>query len=194
MVRAGAASRYAAGVNATPPDDDSDLFREAVGQVRPVAPAPERPAAPRPRPRARMAERDEAAALSEFRLAMDAELLAAGDPLSHRSDRLPPATFQRLKRGELSPQEELDLHGATVAQAQQLLREFLNDARRHGVGCVRIIHGKGRGAAEVDDSGAPLLKNLVDRVLRHRADVLGFHSAPPSRGGTGAVVVLLARR
>ncbi len=176
------------------PDDDSHLFREAVGPVRPVAPIPERPTAPRPKARARMAERNEAEAISEFRLAMDEELLGAGDVLSHHTDAVPATVFRRLKRGELSAQEELDLHGANVAQAQQLLRAFIADARRHGIGCVRVIHGKGRGAAELDASGAPLLKNMVDRVLRHRADVLAFHSAPPAQGGTGAVIVLLARR
>lgn len=141
-----------------------------------------------------MAEQDEAAALSEFRLAMDAELAGAGDVLAYRSEALSPAAFARLRRGELSAQEELDLHGLTAAQAQSLLREFLSDARRHGLGCVRIVHGKGRGADELDASGAPILKNLVDRMLRHRGDVLAFHSAPPAQGGTGAVVVLLARR
>lgn len=189
-------SRYAAIVSTNPPsDDDADLFRAAIGPVRPLPPAAEPPAAPRPRPRARMAERDEAEARSEFRLAMDEALLGAGDVLSHATDALPPSAFRRLKRGELSAQEELDLHGCTVEQAQRLLRAFLADARRHGVGCVRIVHGKGRGAAEeLDASGAPVLKNLVDRVLRQRADVLGFHSAPPAQGGTGAVVVLLAKR
>ena len=175
-------------------DDDLELFRQAVGPVRPVEAPPPPPTAPKPRPRARMAEQDEAAAASEFRLAMDEELRGGGDVLSHRTERLSPAAWQRLKRGELSAQEELDLHGLTVAQAQSLMKEFLADARRHGVGCVRIVHGKGRGAAELDSSGAPVLKNLVDRVLRHRSDVLAFHSAPPAQGGTGAVIVLLATR
>lgn len=175
-------------------EDDGDLFRQAVGPVRPVDAPPPPPAAPRPRPRARMAEQDEAAAASEFRLALDEQLHGAGDVLGHRTEALPPGAWQRLKRGELSAQEELDLHGLTVAQAQSVLKAFLSDARRHGVGCVRIVHGKGRGAAELDGSGAPVLKNLVDRMLRHRSDVLGFHSAPPAQGGTGAVVVLLKTR
>lgn len=187
--------RYAAGMGEREPgDDDQDLFRQAIGPVRPLPAAPEPPSAPRPRPRARMAEQDEAAAASEFRLALDEQLLAAGDALSYRSESLPPSTFQRLRRGELSAQEELDLHGFTAAQAQTILKAFLSDARRHGLGCVRIVHGKGRGAAELDSSGAPVLKNLVDRVLRQRSDVLGFHSAPPAQGGTGAVVVLLRKR
>jgi DNA-nicking Smr family endonuclease len=195
VVRTDRRCGYAAGMaDHDPRDEDLELFRQAVGPVRPVAAPDAPPAAPKPRPRARMRERDEAAAANEFRLALDEQLLGAGDVLSHCSDRLPPATFRRLRRGELSAQEELDLHGLDAAQAQQLLREFLLDARKHGLGCVRIIHGKGRGAAELDSSGAPILKNLVDRVLRHRADVLGFHSAPPAQGGTGAVVVLLSKR
>ena len=105
------------------------------------------------------------------------------------------ALLQRLKRGEIAVQEELDLHGADAREAEQLLRAFLHDARQHGVGCVRIIHGKGlHGAASIASSGMPVLKNLVDRMLRHRADVLAFHSAPPAQGGTGAVLVLLAPR
>jgi DNA-nicking Smr family endonuclease len=177
-----------------PGDDDAALFRSAIGPVRPVVAPPEPPAAPKPRPRARMREQDEAQALSEFRLALDQQPAAADDALAYRADALPMDAYRRLRRGELSAQEELDLHGLTAVQAQALLRAFLADARRHGLGCVRIIHGKGRGGAEVDSSGAPVLKNLVDRVLRQRADVLGFHSAPPAQGGTGAVVVLLAKR
>ena len=57
-----------------------------------------------------------------------------------------------------------------------------------GLGCVRIVHGKGLHS----ESGVPVLKNLVDRVLRQRADVLAFHSAPGAQGGHGAVLVLLA--
>jgi DNA-nicking Smr family endonuclease len=59
-----------------------------------------------------------------------------------------------------------------------------------GFGCVRIVHGKGLHS----ETGVPVLKNLVDRLLRQRADVLAFHSAPPAQGGRGAVLVLLRQR
>lgn len=186
-----------------PPSDDTDdaddaaLFRAAVGAVRRIdieAPPPAT-AAPRPRPRARMAELDEADARTSFRQALDVQLLAAGDPLSYRRDGLPARAWQRLRRGEISAQEELDLHGADARQAEALVRAFLHDAVRAGLGCVRIVHGKGRGIPDlVDSRGAPVLKNLVDRLLRQRADVVAFHSAPAAQGGTGAVLVLLARR
>jgi len=172
-------------------DDPAELFRSAIGQVTPLrrtsTPAP---AAPRPRPRARMAEQDEQAAAGEFaRLLREGTPLEAGDTLSHRRDNLPPRMFMRLKKGQYSVQDELDLHGATAAQAEGLLRQFLAEALAHEHGCVRIIHGKGLQA----DGGAPVLKNLVDRYLRLRNDVLAFHSAPAAQGGTGAVLVLLAR-
>lgn len=175
-----------------PAEDDAELFRSAVGPVRRMTvTAP--PAGPKPRPRARMAERDDAQAREDFRHALDASLLEAGDALSYRRDELPPRVFQRLKRGEIAVQEELDLHGADVREAEALLRAFLHDARDHAVGCVRIIHGKGLHGREFHDSrGVPVLKNLVDRMLRQRADILAFHSAPPTQGGTGAVLVLLA--
>ena len=143
-----------------------------------------------------MAERDEAAARDEFRHALDTSLLEAGDVLSHRRDALPPRSLQRLRRGEIAVQDELDLHGADTREAESLLRTFLLHAREHDLGCVRIIHGKGLhgGSNPYTSRDAPILKNLVDRLLRQRADVLGFHSAPPAQGGTGAVLVLLAPR
>lgn len=168
-------------------DDDAALFRAAIGQVRTIEAKPEPPAKPRPKPRAAMAERDEADARSEFRLALDEHLLGAGDALSYRRDEVPARVLRRLARGEYAARDELDLHGIDAKTAETWLREFLRHALHEGIGCVRIIHGKGRYSAD----GVPVLKNLVDRMLRQRADVLAFHSSPAAQGGTGAVLVLL---
>ncbi len=173
-------------------EDDAALFLSAIGEVTRL-PQAEAPATgkPRPKPRARMAEQDEAMALGEFaKLLQSSTPLEAGDVASYRRKNLPARMFQRLKRGQYSVQDELDLHGATALQAEGLLRRFLADAHAHDHGCVRVIHGKGQRS----DSEAPVLKNLVDRMLRQRADVMAFHSAPPTQGGTGAVLVLLAHR
>lgn len=170
--------------------DDAALFRAAIGPVRELPATAPRPAKTRPTPTPRMARRDEDAALGEFRMALDEGLLEAGNALSWRRDSVSTRTLQRLRRGEYAVQDELDLHHAGVDEAARLLREFLKQARNDGFGCVRIIHGKGLHSA----SGVPLLKNLVDRMLRLRDDVLAFHSAPASGGGTGAVLVLLASR
>lgn len=173
--------------------DDAALFRDAIGadrgKVRALPDAAPPPAAPKPRPAAKMARRDEAAAREEFRHAVVAAL-EADDVLSHRRESVPPQVLKKLARGEYAAQEELDLHGLPARTAEALLREFLRDCRTHGVGCVRIVHGKGRNSEE----RLPVLKNLVDRVLRQRADVLAFHSPPAAQGGTGAVLVLLEKR
>ena len=171
-------------------DDDAALFRAAIGPVREIETRPEPPAKPRPKPRAAMAERDEANARDEFRLALDEQLLGAGDALSYRRDEVTPRVLRRLARGEYAAGDELDLHGIDAKTAEAWLREFLRHAQHEGIACLRIIHGKGRYSAE----GVPVLKNLVNRMLRQRGDVLAFHSAPAAQGGTGAVVVLLKTR
>lgn len=191
------ASRYPSRMRKAPPDpddrDDASLFRAAIGadagQVRPLPPAPPPPAPPKPKPSAKMARRDEDAAREEFRH-MLVSTLEAGDALSYRRDEITPRVLKKLARGEYAAQEELDLHGLPAQAAEALLREFLRDCRAHGLGCVRIVHGKGRNSEE----RLPVLKNLVDRVLRQRADVLAFHSPPAAQGGTGAVLVLLEKR
>lgn len=170
--------------------DDATLFRDAIGPVRELPATAPPPAKPKPRPTPRMAQRDDAEARDEFRRMLATDALEAGDALSYRRDSVPPRTLQKLRRGQFSAQDELDLHHADAALAETMLRGFLTEARNAGLGCVRIIHGKGLHG----DSGTPVLKNLVDRLLRHRADVLAFHSAPPAQGGTGAVLVLLAKR
>lgn len=174
--------------------DDAQLFRDAIGPVRELPAAPPPPDRPRPRPAARMAERDEAEARSEFARLLDADRIEGGDVLRYRRDEIPAHVLRRLRRGHYAAQDELDLHGADGAIAERLLREFLREAVRAGLGCVRIVHGKGLGSKGLGTGGAaPVLKNLVDRQLRRRSDVLAFHSAPPAQGGTGAVLVLLRR-
>lgn len=171
-------------------EDDAALFRSAIGPVRelPAVPAPPTPVKPAPVPS--MARRDEEDAHSEFQRALEASFLEAGDAMRYRRDEVPPRVLRRLGQGDYAAQDELDLHHADSAQAEALLRRFLKEARDAGIGCVRVIHGKGLHG----DSRVPVLKNLVDRLLRQRADVLAFHSAPAAQGGNGAVLVLLKPR
>lgn len=176
--------------------DDGALFRDAIGPVRPLPQAPLPPARPKPAPRARMSERDEIEALNESRrhgpsTALDEGFrLERGDVMSYRRDNVTPRVLRRLSRGEFSAQDEIDLHHANAAAAEQRLRRFIVAARDAGCACVRIVHGKGLNS----EDSLPVLKNVVDRTLRQRADVLAFHSAPAAQGGTGAVLVLLAPR
>jgi DNA-nicking Smr family endonuclease len=172
---------------APPEPDDAALFREAIGPVRVFdAPAPA-VEPPKPQPNTRRHDEDEAEALREtMRQPLDALAYAMGEVLEFRRDELPPQSLKRLKRGEFAVQDELDLHRMRVDEAEAALRVFLGEARRSQFPCVRLVHGKG-----LRSEFGPVLKALVDRVLRHRGDVLAFCSAPAAQGGTGATLVLL---
>jgi DNA-nicking Smr family endonuclease len=174
------------------PNDDAALFRAAVADVSPLH-AEERArtgkAKPAPIPQQRM--RDEAEVLDDsLSDHWDPAEMETGDELFHVRDGLPSTTLRRLRRGAFSIAAELDLHGYTLEQARTALTQFLYDAPRRVNCCVRIIHGKGYGSPQ----GKPVLKNMLNRWLRQRDDVVAFCSALPRHGGTGALYVLLKRR
>ncbi|MDO1528636.1 Smr/MutS family protein [Fulvimonas sp. R45] len=169
-------------------DDDARLFREAVGEVRPIEADAPPPTAPKPAPRPRMFEADEAAVPGELLdMAFDPASLEVGEELAYLREGYPPKLLRQLKRGQYSVQDVLDLHQMNAAAAQASIADFLAEARRQGLRCVRIIHGKGLRSK----AAGPVLKALTDRLLRRRDDVVAFASARPAQGGTGAVVVLL---
>ncbi len=135
-----------------------------------------------------MFEADEAAVPGELLdMSFDPAQLEVGEELSFLRDGYPPKLLRQLKRGQFSIQDDLDLHQMNLAAAQASIVMFLAEARRHGIRCVRIIHGKGLRSK----AAGPVIKGLTDRMLRRRDDVVAFASARPALGGTGAVVVLL---
>jgi DNA-nicking Smr family endonuclease len=168
--------------------EDAELFREAIGEVRRIETVTAATARPRPPPEPKRLNLDEAEALRESHELGAGSLPPEGDELqSFRRPEVSERALKKLRRGEYSAQDELDLHHLRAADAEALLKRFLNEARASRHHCVRIVHGKG-----LRSEGAPVLKMLVDRVLRHRGDVLAFASAPANQGGAGAVLVLLA--
>ena len=173
----------------SPEAEDVELFREAIGPVRrirvdePIRPSP-------PKPRARMHEADEADARLEMGRVSIQDLAAqSGESLSYRREELSPKLFRRLKNAEFSIEDELDLHGMPLAQAQKSLKTFFKECAEIGHRCVLIIHGKG-----LRSEAGPVIKYMVDQSLRQRSSVLAFCSAPANLGGTGAVLVLLKNR
>ncbi|MGH8211119.1 MAG: Smr/MutS family protein [Steroidobacteraceae bacterium] len=175
----------------TPDDeDDTRLFREAVRDVKPL-PSDAAPVASRrrPEPRARFSRADQHAVLLESlnEDGGDPEL-AAGDELVYHRAGVQMSVLRKLRRGHYRVQAEIDLHGLTVVEAKQALRDFLADALDRQFRCVRIIHGKGLRSGP----RGPVLKGVVSSVLRKVAPVVAYVSARPVDGGTGAVYVLLA--
>ncbi|GEN25926.1 Smr/MutS family protein [Halomonas cupida] len=103
---------------------------------------------------------------------------------------LPWRTRSQLKRGEMSWEAGLDLHGYRLEEARQQLESFLNDAQASGQRCVLVVHGKAWGAS----ADYPVIKSHVNAWLREWPSVLAFCSATDADGGTGAVYILLRKR
>jgi len=167
---------------------DHELFVQSIGKVRPVKQAPQAVSKPQPPPEPVQSQLDEARVPQELiDSAIDPALIEVGEELSYLKDGHSPQLLRDLKRGRYSIADEIDLHQMTAAVAQEAVAAFLADSKRAGLYCVKIIHGKGLRSR----NEGPVLKRLVDRLLRRRADVLAFASAKPEYGGTGAVLVLL---
>ena len=168
----------------------TSLFAASVGQVMPLrrgaAPPPARP---RPAAIARQRERDEAAALAEsISDGFDGEsLLESDDSLSFRRNGIGVDVVRKLRRGVWVLQAEIDLHGLRRDEARERVAEFLRDAARNGLRCVRVVHGKGHGSPGRE----PVLKAKVKSWLIQRSEVLAFTHARPADGGHGALIVLL---
>jgi len=171
--------------------DDSDLFRRTIGEVRPVRQdtVVSHRHRPRPVPARTLADEQEVlAALATGEL--DPEDVETGEEIHFRRPGLQTRQYQKLRRGHFTIEAELDLHGMTIADAREALSRFLLDVRRRRRSCVRIIHGKGRGSKD----GKPVLKLKLQGWLRQRDEVLAYCSARPRDGGTGAVYVLVRRQ
>ena len=169
-------------------DEDARLFAQAVGPVRRIVGQSTIAVRPRPAPEPLQSQLDEARVAGELMSsAIDPAQIEVGKELSYLKSGLSPRLLRRLKRGHFSIADEIDLHQMTANVARTAIKQFLDENKRDGRLCVKIIHGKGlRSRAQ-----GPVLKRLVDGMLRQRADVLAYASAKPAEGGTGAVIVLL---
>jgi len=99
----------------------------------------------------------------------------------------------RLKKGEFSIQDYIDLHGLTRKDAEIKVKNFIVQSRAHGLRCVLIVHGRGLNSP---DNFSVLKENIPIWLSRGpaRKGVLAFTTARPYDGGTGAVYVLLRKK
>jgi DNA-nicking Smr family endonuclease len=167
-----------------------DEFRAAVADVTPLpphgrhrVPGPRRPADPVSRLRD-----DEDVLHASVSDEIDVEsLLDTDEALSYRAGGIGPDVLRRLRRGHWTIQAHVDLHGHRVEEARHSLGLFLRRCLRHGLRCVRVVHGKGLGSKD----RVPVLKGKVRAWLVQRAEVIAFCQARPADGGSGALIVLL---
>src|SRR5690606_41617709 len=117
----------------------TEMAQEGVSRIAP----PQRYERPPPRiePLPRQREIDEAAALAES-LSDDIDIgsyLDVDERLSFHRPGVGPDVPRKLRRGDWTVVDQLDLHGLRVEEAREALVEFLAECRRRERRCVRII-------------------------------------------------------
>jgi len=111
------------------------------------------------------------------------------DYMEGYAEGINPLTFEKLKAGEFSVQKILDLHGFSMEDAKGLFEEFVTNAIRSGLQCIKVVHGRG-----LKSKRGPVLKEALKTWIlqaMHRKWVAAFSSARMCDGGPGATCILL---
>jgi DNA-nicking Smr family endonuclease len=175
-------------------DDDFSLFHSAVRGVKPIKHVRAETGKPRSN-REQIASRRANATSRNEQTRVDGLSdqfvidVGAEDELYWARDGVQDSQIRKLKAGQIPFEGSLDLHGLSVEKAREQLWEFIAEAGKYEIRCVRVTHGK---AARLDGK-RPLIKSHVNTWLRQHPQVLGFTSCLARQGGTGALYVMLKR-
>jgi DNA-nicking Smr family endonuclease len=186
--------KLAAFAEAIMQDDDFSLFRSETRGVKPIKVEYADTGKPKP-DRKNLAKLRQAATVRTGSVTVDGLsdqfVIDVGpeDALNWVRDGVQEGQMRKLKLGQISFEGSLDLHGMSVELARETMWEFLAEATKLEIRCVRITHGK---AVRLDGK-RPMIKSHVNTWLRQHPQVLGFTSCLPKHGGTGAVYVILKR-
>lgn len=171
-------------------DEDAGLFQQTLKGVRPLTDDNrhhQRPVAKIRKPARHRPADPLYEAFLETTADTQEDIQAPG--LLYQRPGLQHREMRRLRRGQISREDELDLHGLTVEQAARQVAEFLTECQANGLRCVSIIHGKGLRSG----TQGPVLKSSLGQWLQRYEEVLAVSPAQPRDGGSGAVYVLLRR-
>jgi len=120
------------------------------------------------------------------------EMIDDGDHIEGRRIDVDHRELRRLRRGQYAIDGKLDLHGLNAEEARRAVESFVRKRATDGDKVVMIIHGKGSHSPRQQgvlrgEIGAWLSQGRSARHIR------AFTTAPDDEGGTGALLVLLAR-
>ena len=109
-------------------------------------------------------------------------------------------TEEKLRKGKMSIEARIDLHGMTREIAHEALEKFIIKSWKDGLRHVLVITGKGKSKSTSDEwlsVGKGILKENVpywlDGIIL-KPYILKYMYAQPKDGGTGALYVYLKRQ
>src|SRR3990167_700576 len=170
-------------------EDEKQLFRDAVSDVKPLSKSQEII----PDPQQKITEKTQKIILKKipeekpiFHFSERHNTVSGDDVITYAKSGLQHKRFTQLKQGKIKTEATLDLHEHTSDEALIAVDSFLERCQQRGMRAVCIIHGKGHFSTD----NTPVLKNLLNHYCRQHPRVLAFHSAKNWQGGTGAIIVL----
>ena len=171
-------------------DDDTDIFLEAMGLVRPLPSRGREVALKQPQ------DVTVVAFESGMQTVMDGNLEFAlsttGEYLEGHVVGFDQLIMNRLRAGALRPEAHLDLHGLNVVQAFESLRGFMRSCWYNGMRTVLVVPGRGRNSP----NGLGVLRDKLQGWLTRepfKRVVLAFCTARSHDGGPGSIYVLLRK-
>jgi DNA-nicking Smr family endonuclease len=120
------------------------------------------------------------------------EVIDDGEHLEGRRADTSGKLFRSLRRGELTIDARLDLHGMALEDARVAVDQFLRISRARGERVGLVIHGRGAHSP----GGLAVLRGEIAAWLSQgpaSACVEGFCTAVRDDGGEGALYILLRR-
>jgi DNA-nicking Smr family endonuclease len=100
-------------------------------------------------------------------------------------------TFERLKRGQLSIEARLDLHGHTLAEAEGSFARFISSCFANEKRVVLVITGRGK-RTEYKSVIRDELAYWIN-MSKNRPKIMAVCQAQPKDGGMGAFYLMLRR-
>lgn len=177
------------------PDDDEHLFSEAMEGVRTISRRGNRVRSKTPPEILSHPGKD----TGEDRLLQN--ILADGNLINVTNlpeymegyaEGVSPLVMEKLRNGEFSVQQVVDLHGLSIESARETFEFFLSEAIRKNLKCIKVIHGRG-----LKSKREPIIKDYLKTwIVRamHRKWITAFSNAVMPDGGPGATYILLRNK
>ncbi len=102
-----------------------------------------------------------------------------------------PRRMKQLKKGDITPDASLDLHGCLRVEVAKRMDHFLASSKRNEWRTVLVITGKGLHSQD----GHAVLRDEVENYLtvHGKLQVAEWARAPKQYGGSGALVLFLRK-
>lgn len=169
---------------------DEELFLEAMSNVREIKEFREIPVKSPHGIKARsMRAKDDFEMLRQVVTGeRKIRLSDTGEYMEWTSPEIRKDVSEKLHRGDFSVQDCIDLHGMTLIEAEEALKQFFGEAVKNRLFCIKVIHGRG-----LRSPNGPVLKGALKKWLHghFRKRVLAYATAKDCDGGLGATYIIL---